>query len=265
MADYLIGDVQGCFNSLNTLLRKINFRIDRDKLFFLGDVVNRGKQSLATLDFIQSSTDNTSMVLGNHDFHLLACALGVKNPTNKDTFTDVLSSKKRTQLIDFLLQQPLLIQHKGALLVHAGIPPQWGAKEALKQAKKVSQHLQSEQVSNFIQQMYHNEPSQWHLELSSIEKCRYSVNALMRMRFCNQDAQLEFTHKDNFSHPPQGYQAWFLQPNRILKEVDIFFGHWSTLKQVNCKHIYPLDTGCIWGGKLSALRLEDKKVFSIAC
>ncbi len=265
MADYLIGDVQGCFDSLQTLLKKIKFSTDKDQLFFLGDVVNRGEQSLATLRFIQDLGENAKMLLGNHDFHLLACALSVRKSHSKDTFDDILSASDSQQLIDFLLQQPLVIQHKNSILVHAGIPPSWDEKTALRQSLEVQKHLQSDGVGDFINNMYDNHPYTWSKDLNTMDACRYTINACMRMRFCKADDTLEFEHKMNHNTAPEGFKAWFLHDNRVLKTTDILFGHWSTLTNVDQPHIYPMDKGCAWGGSLSAIRLKDKQVFSINC
>lgn len=264
MADYLIGDVQGCLDSLQLLLKKIKFSTDKDQLFFLGDIVNRGHQSLQTLRFVKNRQDNAQMVLGNHDFHLLNCALTNRKPSNKDTIADILDAKDKTQLIDFLLQQPLVIEHKNAILVHAGIPPSWGKNTALRQSSLVQKHLQNN-ASMFISNMYDDNPHTWSNNLSESDACRYTVNACMRMRFCDSDDTLEFNHKMNYDQAPKGYKAWFLHKNRVLKETDIFFGHWSTLSGINQAHIYPMDRGCAWGGSLSAIRLEDKQIFSVNC
>ncbi len=265
MPAYLIGDVQGCFNSLQALLKKIKFSSDKDRLFFLGDVVNRGQQSLATLRFIKDLKNNASMLLGNHDFHLLACTLGDKTPNSKDTFGDILNAKNALELIDFLVQQPLVIEHQNALLVHAGIPPLWSKAIVLEQSSIVEKHLQSSQAGQFINAMYYNQPYTWTDQLDEMESCRYTINACMRMRFCKTNGELEFNHKMNHTHPPKGFKAWFLHKNRTLKNTDIFFGHWSTLSGFTQPHIYPTDYGCVWGGKLSAIRFEDKQVFSLDC
>ena len=265
MSDYLIGDVQGCFGPLQALLKKIKFSIDKDQLFFLGDVVNRGDQSLATLRFIKDLGENAKMVLGNHDFHLLACALGVRKPHSKDTFDDILAASDSQALIDFLLQQPLVIQHKKAILVHAGIPPSWDEKMALKQSLTVQKHLQSNDVGNFINNMYDNHPYTWSNDLNEMDVCRYTINACMRMRVCKPDGALEFSHKMGHDAAPDGFKAWFLHDDRALKDTDIFFGHWSTLSNVKQAHIYPMDQGCAWGGALSAIRLKDKQITSIDC
>ncbi len=265
MSDYLIGDIQGCYSALQALLKKLHFSWDKDQLFFLGDVVNRGDKSLATLRFIKNNSDNASMLLGNHDFHLLACAFGHIKPSKKDTFIDIINAHDADQLLEFLAFQPLFIQHQDALMVHAGIPPNWDIDTLTTQAKQVQAHLQSDNLSDFLKKMYHDNPHTWHPDLTELDQCQYTINALMRMRFCKANGELEFAHKLNVDQAPQGFKAWFEHDNRLLKQADIFFGHWSTLSAVNQVHIYPMDHGCIWGGKLSAIRLEDKKIFSIAC
>ncbi|NYT52201.1 MAG: symmetrical bis(5'-nucleosyl)-tetraphosphatase [Candidatus Vesicomyosocius endoextente] len=265
MSDYLIGDVQGCFDSLKTLLKKIKFSSDKDRLFFLGDVVNRGKQSLATLRFIKDLKSNALMVLGNHDFHLLACTLGRKNPNKKDTFTDIINANDANLLLDFLKNQPLAIKHKGVLMIHAGVPPSWDIDRTLQQSRQVQKHLKSVNVSQFLKNMYGNKPNIWSKNLTELEQCKYTINALMRLRFCKANDELEFNHKMNYTHPPKGFKAWFMHKNRLLKNTDIFFGHWSSLSGVNQTHIYSMDHGCIWNGHLSAIRLKDKKIFSVSC
>jgi len=253
--DYAIGDVQGCFNSLNVLLKKINFNIDRDRLYFLGDVVNRGTHSLETLRFIFSNKDNAHMVLGNHDFHLLVCALTERHPNKKDTFHDILEANDKNTLLDYLIERPLVIEYKDALMVHAGIPPNWSQSDVINNAALVHSKLRNDNLSEFLAQMYGNLPHTWSGNLTIEEKCRYTINALMRMRFCKEDGGLEFEHKLNVDKNPAGYEAWFLHKNRLMKEQKIFFGHWSSLKNINIKNIYPLDHGCIWGGQLTAYNL----------
>jgi len=260
--DYIIGDVQGCYNTLQKLLKKINFSEDRDQLFFLGDVVNRGKKSLDTLRFIYSLKENANMVLGNHDFHLLVCALTPKKPSPKDTFSDILNAPDKNTLLDYILSRPLILEHKSALLVHAGIPPQWNISDALQNAELVHQQLQKNDPAKFLSKMYDNEPSCYSDKLNDEEKCRYTINALMRMRFCKRNGELEFNHKMNIDQAPPGFKAWFLHTERKLKDKDIFFGHWSTLKSLKIEHIFPMDHGCIWGKKLSAFSLEDRTLIS---
>lgn len=265
MSSYLIGDVQGCFNALQLLLRKAHFSVDKDRLFFLGDVVNRGDKSLETLRFIKGLPDNAQMVLGNHDFHLLACALGDKTPGNKDTLTDILNAKDSTELVDFLLQQPLSIQHQNSLLIHAGIPPIWDKPTLLAQTAKVEKHLQGNQIGDFINNMYGDQPYIWTSDLNEMDACRYTINACMRMRFCQADGTLEFEGKMGVETAPNGFKAWFLHENREIKNIDVFFGHWSTLLNVTQPHIYPMDKGCAWGGALSMIRFEDREIISVNC
>jgi len=260
--DYIIGDVQGCYDTLQKLIKKIDFNDDRDQLFFLGDVVNRGKKSLKTLRFIYSLKENAKMVLGNHDFHLLVCALTPKKLNLKDTFSDILNAPDKHILLDYLLSSPLILEHQDALLVHAGIPPQWDISDAFQNAELVHKQLQLNDPAQFLSKMYDNKPSNYSDELNIEEKCRYTINALMRMRFCKRNGELEFNHKMNIDQNPVGFKAWFLHTNRILKDKDIFFGHWSTLKGFDIEHVYPMDHGCIWGKKLSAFRLSDKTLIS---
>ena len=263
MADYIVGDLHGCFDGLKKLLKKINFSIDRDRVFFLGDIVNRGDKSLQTLRFIKSLKDNAQMVLGNHDLHLLACALGMVKTSVKNTFNDIINASDRNKLIDFLLIQPLVIKHQGVLIVHAGIPPNWDEDLALTQSQTIQKHLQSLKVASFLKNMYGNKPSKWIAGLSDTDINRYTINALTRMRFCSKDGELEFNHKMSYAKAPDGYLAWFLHKERILNNTDIFFGHWSTLSATQHKHIYPLDYGYVWGGSLAAIRLSDKALFTV--
>lgn len=265
MSSYLVGDIQGCFDSLQLLLKKAKFSTDKDRLFFLGDVVNRGDKSLETLRFIKALKDNAKMLLGNHDFHLLACTLGNKTPSNKDTLSAILNANDSLELIDFLQQQPLVIEHQDALLVHAGIPPIWDKHILLMQAAVVEKHLQGNQAGDFINAMYGNHPYTWSDNLDAMDACRYTINACMRMRFCQADGTLEFGHIMNINTAPKGFKAWFLHQNRVLRNTDIFFGHWSTLSAIDQPHIYPMDKGCVWGRALSMIRFEDKEIFSINC
>jgi len=260
--DYVIGDVQGCYDTLQKLLNIIKFSEDRDRLFFLGDVVNRGKKSLETLRFISSHKDNVNMVLGNHDFHLLMCTITSHKPNSKDTFLDIIEAPDKNNLIDYMITRPLLIEQQGFLLVHAGIPPQWSKNEAFIHAELVQKQLQGDNVEHFLSKMYSNKPKNWSNNLDIEQKSRYTINALMRMRFCKSNGELEFAHKMDTDKAPNGYKAWFLHENRILKDREIVFGHWSTLRDINTKNIYPLDRGCFWGDSLDAMRLDDRSQYS---
>jgi len=259
--DYAIGDVQGCFKTLVALLTKIKFNPDRDRIYFLGDVVNRGSNSLKVLRLIYSNRDNMKMVLGNHDFHLLVCALTERNPNKNDTFQDILLASDKVVMLDYLLQRPLAIDYKNALLVHAGAPPQWSMTDVLENSKLVEKNLQSADASIFLSKMYGDSPHIWDEDHSNEEKSRYAINALMRMRFCKRNGELEFKHK-NIELPPLKYLPWFANKNRQMKNQKIFFGHWSTLKNVKTENIFPMDHGCIWGGKLSAYNLTMNEIIS---
>ena len=259
--DYAIGDVQGCFKTLSALLKKIKFNLDKDQLYFLGDVVNRGNNSLHTLEFISSNKDNIQMVLGNHDFYLLLCALTNKKLNKFDTFDDILNSKNKNILIDYLIQRPLAIDYHESILVHAGVPPQWSKSNVFENAGIVQKYLYQENLGSFLLSMFQDNPKKWSANLSNEEKSRYTINALMRMRFCNEHGELEFQHK-NFNQPPPMYLPWFMHDNRQIKNEKIFFGHWSSLPNMNIKNIFPLDHGCIWKGKLSAYNLTNQVIIS---
>jgi bis(5'-nucleosyl)-tetraphosphatase (symmetrical) len=259
--DYAIGDVQGCFKTLTALLKKIKFNIDRDRLFFLGDLVNRGNNSLETLRFIYSNKDNIKMVMGNHDFYLLFCAYTQRKLNKYDTFQDILNAPDKHILLEYLIASPLAIEYKDSLLVHAGAPPQWSKSDVLKNASTVEQSLLLNSPCEFLYKMFGDLPNEWSESLSNEDKSRYTINALMRMRFCDKYGKLEFKHK-NPNQRPKNFKAWFLHSNRVMNNEKIFFGHWSSLQDVDTKNIYPVDHGCIWGGKLSAYDFTNQQYIS---
>jgi len=265
MADYIVGDVQGCVTSLKNLLAKINFSYDCDRLFFLGDVVNRGENNLETMKFILSHQDNFEMVLGNHDIHLIACHFDNKKLKKSDNFEDILGSNIRDKVIEYLLNRSLCIELDESILVHAGIPPIWSKDDALYFSNYIKSVMRSSSSKKFINSIYSNKPNKFENTLTMIEKSTYAINALTRMRFCSKYGDIEYKSKGNFDQNPKGYKAWFLHKNEKLKDVNIFFGHWSSLKDFNQPKRYHLDTGCVWGKKLTAIRFEDKKIFSVDC
>jgi len=265
MADYIVGDVQGCITPLKNLLAKINFSYDSDRLFLLGDVVNRGENNLETMKFILSHQDNFDMVLGNHDIHLIACHFDSKKIKKSDNFDDILDSQIRDKIIEYLLNKSLSIALDGSILVHAGIPSIWSKADVFYYSEHIKSKMQSSNSQNFINSIYSNKPNKFNDSLTMIEKTTYAINALTRMRFCSKHGELEYEIKGNFDHNPSGYKAWFLHKNEELNNVDIFFGHWSTLKNFNKPKRYHLDTGCVWGNKLTAIRFEDKQIFSVDC
>jgi len=265
MADYIVGDVQGCISSLKKLLAKINFSYDSDRLFFLGDVVNRGENNLETMKFILSHQDNFEIVLGNHDIHLIACHYDSKKIKKSDNFEDILVSNLRDKIIEYLLNKSLVLELNESILVHAGIPPIWSKDDVLFYSDYIKSKMQSSGSKKFIDSIYSNKPNEFIGSNTMIEKATYAINALTRMRFCSKHGKIEYTTKGNFDHNPLGYKAWFLHKNEELDNIDIFFGHWSTLKNFNQPRRYHLDTGCVWGNKLTSIRFEDKKIFSVEC
>ncbi len=266
MATYAIGDIQGCLQPLKKLLKKIHFNADQDRLWIAGDLINRGPESLQTLQFLYEIRENITVVLGNHDLHLLAVAAGFKKPTPSDTLDDILNAPERDSLLNWLKQQPLI--HRDSTLnytmVHAGIPPQWSISESLRYAKEVENILASENVNSFLSVMYGNEPNNWDESLTGMDRLRLITNYFTRMRFCTPSGELELKTKSYISDAPTGYYPWFDIENRKSKNDNIIFGHWAALQgKTNQENIFALDTGCVWGGTLTAMRLEDRAIIPV--
>lgn len=261
MALYLIGDVQGCDAALQRLLHEISFSPSRDTLFFLGDMVNRGPDSVAVLRRLMSYGAAVRCVLGNHDLHLLAAAHGARKPSRKDTLTGVLNAPDRTVMLDWLRQQPMALlqrhQHIDYLMVHAGVLPAWSAMKTIKLASEVESVLRGPDLPEFLHQMYGDAPSSWTDQLRGVDRLRVIVNALTRLRFCTPDGEMEFSVSDGADAAPPGYLPWFDVPGRQSSNVCVAFGHWSTLGWLDRTDVLALDTGCVWGGYLSALRLAQ--------
>jgi len=265
MADFIVGDVQGCISSLKKLLKKINFSNDSDRLFFLGDVVNRGENNLETMKFILSHQDNFDMVLGNHDIHLIACHFDSMKIKKSDNFDDILDSNLRDKIIEYLLNRSLALKLDRSILIHAGVPPIWSKEDVFYYSDFIKSNMQSSDSEQFIDSIYSNKPNKFNDSLTIFEKATYAINALTRMRFCSEIGEIDYKAKGNFDDNPPGYRAWFLHKNEELDNIDIFFGHWSTLKNFNQPKRYHLDTGCVWGNRLTAIRFEDKQRFSVYC
>ncbi len=270
MATYIIGDLQGCYDELLELLNHIHYSPEKDQLWFVGDIVNRGPKSLECLRFVKSLGKQGKMVLGNHDFHLLAAYTGVKRyVSKKDTLQEILQAPDKDELINWLRCQPLLIKHHylSLVMVHAGIPPQWTIIEAQKHAKNIENVLQSDNWQEAIRHhLFGNEPKQWQDSLTDWDKLRYSINSFTRMRLCNAEGELELETKgvpDNLKY--SSYQPWFSLANRKNKDHEIFFGHWSTLGLMDGYNVQSTDTGCLWGGKLTAYCLETQQRHNIDC
>lgn len=264
MATYAIGDLQGCYQELCQLLDLVQFS-DNDRLWLTGDLVNRGPESLATLRLVKSLGEKVVTVLGNHDLHLLAVAHG-RRATPKDTLDEILAAPDRDELLHWLAQRPLLHRDKalGYAMVHAGIPPNWKLKQAATYAREVEAVIQSDQATEFYSQMYGNTPVRWQQGLTGFDRLRLITNYLTRMRFCTADGTLELATKTADDQAPSGYQAWFAHPQRKSPRKRLIFGHWASLEgRCSAPNCYALDSGCVWGGNLTAMRLEDQARFSI--
>lgn len=257
MAMYLIGDVQGCDQALQRLLDKIQFSPSKDTLYLLGDLVNRGPDNVAVLRRLQALGDSAKCLLGNHDLHLLSMHLGLSQPKPDDTVTDVLQAPDRESLIEWLRHQSLALYEAGILMVHAGVLPQWSVEQTLLLAGEVQGVLQSASWTAFIQHMYGNQPSRWQDKLQGHDRLRVIVNGLTRMRFCTLQGEMEFAHHGDSHQAPAGYLPWFEVPDRRTAKVSVAFGHWSSLSALQRDDVIELDTGCVWGRCLSALKIEN--------
>jgi bis(5'-nucleosyl)-tetraphosphatase (symmetrical) len=266
MTTYAIGDVQGCFEPLQRLLDKIQFNPAKDHLWFVGDLINRGPQSLETLRFIYSLKGRVKVVLGNHDIHLLAMAWAGAQKKKTDTLDEILNAPDCEELLTWLASQPL-IHHDATLnmtMVHAGIAPQWTIQEALQYSKEVETVLQSNKRDNFLRYVYGNEPNQWSSKLKGIDRLRCIVNYFTRMRYCYADGRLNLSFKGELDQAPSDLIPWFLMPDRKTKNENIVFGHWASLNgKVNTPHLHAIDTGCAWGRTLTALCLESLSTESV--
>lgn len=255
MALYCIGDVQGCDEALGRLLDAVDFSPSRDTLFVLGDLVNRGPQSLQVLRRLRALDGAARCLLGNHDLHALAVARGVRRPSRSDTLTDLLAAPEREALLDWLRQQPLAMHAGGVLMVHAGVLPAWSVAQTLALAAEVSDALRGPDLSAFLVDMYGNQPDRWDDALCGTARLRVITNALTRLRFCSAEGVMEFDSKDGADAAPPGFMPWFDVPQRATRRAQIAFGHWSTLGWLGRRDVFALDSGCVWGGALTALRL----------
>jgi bis(5'-nucleosyl)-tetraphosphatase (symmetrical) len=270
MATYAIGDIQGCFDALQLLLEKIAFDPHNDTLWFAGDLVNRGNKSLATLRFIKNLGNSAISVLGNHDLTLLALAEGNKK-LKHHTLDAILMAPDCDELIHWLRYRPLLHHDKklAYTMIHAGLPPQWTLKKAQQYAHELEQILQGDQYSAFIANMFGNKPNKWHSDLNGWERLRFITNSFTRIRYCKPKGKLNFTDKGILGSQKKGYIPWYEVPKRKTANDKIIFGHWSTLFGLTSHpNVYALDTGCLWGGSLTAMRLEGKnapKFYTLDC
>ncbi len=270
MSIYAIGDIQGCYIELLELLNEINFDERNDQLWFAGDIINRGAMSLDCIEFAMSLGKNATTVLGNHDLHMLAVVAGMRPQHRKDTFEEIIKSEHADQIYSWLRRQHLMVHDKetGFAMVHAGLPPQWSLGQALELARETRAMINSDEFEDFLPEMYGNEPESWSDNLQDISRHRFVINAFTRMRYIDNNCAMNFSEKGAPGSQGETLIPWFSHPDRKTKDTKIIFGHWSTVTLGNFKNfdelnVYPLDTGCIWGGELTALRLEDQKLFSV--
>lgn len=265
MAIYAVGDIQGCHRELEQLLEKIRFDRASDRLWLVGDLVNRGADSLKVLRLVKSLGEAAITVLGNHDLHLLAVAAGVSRLHRGDTLDEILAAPDRDELLDWLRNQRLLHVEGDCVLVHAGLLPGWSVEQALSLAGEVEAALKGGDYVKFLEHMYGNKPDSWDEHLTGYKRLRVITNALTRMRICTGSGEMEFDFKAELPNVPQGYLPWFDVPGRASADATVIFGHWSALGLMLQPGAIALDTGCLWGGPLTAIRLEDREVIQVAC
>ena len=273
MALYCIGDIQGCDAALGRLLDKIAFSPSRDTVYLLGDLVNRGPDSAAVLRRCRAQEGALRCLLGNHDLHLLATAHGARKPSRRDTLAGVLDASDRDELLDWLRRQPLARSHAHGgdtlLMVHAGVLPAWTAADTLARAQEVEAALRGPGLADFLHTMYGNMPDRWRDDLAGADRLRVIVNALTRLRFCAPEGVMDFESAESAATPPEGLLPWFDVPGRRSADTLVAFGHWSTLGWMSRPDVLGLDTGCVWGGCLSAVRfgatLAERELLQVHC
>ena len=264
---YLVGDIQGCAPALDRLLDEIAFSPSRDHLYVLGDLVNRGPGSLATLRRLRSLGAAASCVLGNHDWHLLAVAAGVRPRHRSDTLDDILDAPDREEWLAWVRTRRMAIFERGWLMLHAGVVPQWDLATTLELAGDLEQNLRERPPREFLAALFGNEPARWSDSLAGDERLRFILNTLTRIRFVADDGTLEFQTKDGADAAPPGFHPWFDAPGRRTAGVPIAFGHWSSLGLMDRPDLLGLDTGCVWGGRLTAVRIDGdaRELFHVEC
>lgn len=273
MAIYCIGDLQGCDDAYVRLLETVDFSPSRDTLYLLGDLVNRGPSSASVLRRCMQWGDSVRALLGNHDLHLLAAAHGARHPSRRDTLSSVLDADDREAMLDWVRHQPLArnLDWGGTplLMVHAGVLPSWSLTDTLAYADEVQRILRSPELPQFLAQMYGNLPDRWDTRLEGVDRLRVIVNTLTRLRFCTPEGRMDFDSAESAETPPAGLVPWFEAPGRKTADVVVAFGHWSTLGLLNRPNLLGLDTGCVWGGCLSAMRLgarpEERELWNVRC
>lgn len=267
MSTYVIGDIQGCYDELLKLLKLIDFDSARDKLLFAGDLVNRGPKSLEVLRYVKSLGPAADSVLGNHDLHLLALSQNNRSHASGHSLDAILDAPDRDELLDWLRHRPLLIHDKKlkATVIHAGLPPQWTLKDARRHARELEAILQGKQFHDFFEQMYGNKPKKWKKKHAGMKRLRFITNCFTRLRYCTAKGKLGLRQKGAPGSQNAKYFPWFDISGRKTRHDRIFFGHWSTLGLMMRNNAWSLDTGCLWGGQLTAIRLNDLHTFQVPC
>jgi len=270
VSTYVVGDIQGCFEPFLALLKKVRFNPDKDRLWSVGDLVNRGPGNLETLRWFHTHRDNVTLVLGNHDLHLMAVSAGARAPSRKDNLEDILEAPDRDQLIEWLHFQPLVHYEDGFTLVHAGIQPNWTGQDALDRAWEVENALQGARCTERLTGMYGNDPFVWDDSLSGITRLRVITNYLTRMRYCTRKGKLDLISKGSTPIPDaiagKKVAPWFSHKRRLTKGQRILFGHWASLNGItDDPKTIALDSGCVWGNQLTAYELETGRRFTCDC
>ena len=263
MATYAIGDIQGCYHAFMALLVRLQFNPKRDQLWLVGDMINRGSGSLEVLRWCYQNQENIKVVLGNHDLHALAVLHELKAEHKSDTLQAIFHAPDRAVLLIWLRNQPLMIVENGYVMLHAGLLPQWTIDGALSYAGEVESVLQNDNYQHFLANMYGSLPNQWHDNLTGMDRLRIITNAFTRMRICTAAGEMEFAFKGELPNIPAGYMPWFDVPNRQSQNAKIICGHWSALGLRQRNNIFALDTGCLWGGRLTAMCLETQAITQV--
>jgi len=265
MATYAIGDVQGCYDQLMRLLDRCGYDENRDRLWFVGDLVNRGPQSLATVRFVKRLGERAITVLGNHDLSLLVVAAGAHKGHASDTFGDILAAPDCDELLDWLRRQKMMHVEGGCAMVHAGLLPQWSIARALELAAETEAALRGPALAELLHNLYGNQPVRWSDDLKGYDRLRIIVNAMTRMRLVAPDGTLQFGHKLGLDTAPTGYLPWYDAPHRASRDTPVIFGHWAAHGLLVRDDVVCLDSGCVWGRELSALRLGDRTLIQCDC
>ncbi|KAB0497420.1 symmetrical bis(5'-nucleosyl)-tetraphosphatase [Pseudomonas vancouverensis] len=269
MATYAVGDLQGCLGALQCLLKQVAFDPQQDRLWLVGDLVNRGPQSLETLRFLHGIRDSLVCVLGNHDLHLLAAWRNVERLKKSDTLREIFEAPDCAELLEWLRQQKLMHydEKRDVALVHAGIPPQWSLRKALKYAAEVEAALRDDNLFPlYLDGMYGNDPAKWDSDLKGVTRLRVITNYFTRMRFCTADGKLDLKSKEGLDSAPPGYKPWFKYHDRKTKDLKIIFGHWAALEgKCDEPGISALDTGCVWGGAMTLMNVDSGERLSCKC